>query len=260
MARESLESQIDKLYQVPLDEFTPARNALAKETGEAEIKKLEKPNLAAWAVNQLYWHQRKTYDDFIASAENMRAEYRRQLGGKSANVAIAEAKHKATLQKAKQTIRELLEAAGAAASDAVMTAIAETLDALPGNDPPGRLTKPLRRMGFGALDGVPIVVAQKKEKPAELPAKDEKAEREQTMARERLRFAESAEREAQAALEKAQRALERAEAAHERIRGELEEAATTVTAFKKEVAAAESNVKKATASTRSAMRQATGEY
>ena len=59
MARDTLESQIDKLYQIPLDEFTPARNALAKETGESEIKKLEKPNLAAWSVNQLYWHQRQ---------------------------------------------------------------------------------------------------------------------------------------------------------------------------------------------------------
>ena len=247
----SVDSEIDKLYQLPLDEFTPARNALAKATGEAVIKKLEKPNLAAWAVNQLYWHRRQAYDDFIESAERMRGEYRKQLGGKSANVTIAEAKHKAALQKAKQAIRELLDAAGAAASDVVMTSIAETLDALPGTDPPGRLIKPLRRMGFGALDGVPIVVAPKKEKPAEAPAKDDKTERERAMARERLRFAEAAEREAQAAVEKAQRALERAETAHERVKGELEEAATTVNALKKEVAAAEGELKKATSSLRS---------
>jgi transcriptional regulator len=251
MARESLDAQIDKLYQLSLDEFTPARNALAKETGEAALKKLEKPNLAAWAVNQLYWQARTTYDDFIESAERMRAEYRKQLGGKSANVTIAEGKHKAALQKAKQTIRELLEKGGASASESVMTSVAETLDALPGTDPPGRLTKSLRRMGFGALDGVPIVVAPKKVKPEQPPVKDEKAEREHAMARERLRFAEAAEREAQAAVEKAQRALERAEATHDRIKGELEEAATTVNTSKKEVAAAEAGLKKATSSLRS---------
>jgi hypothetical protein len=50
---------IDELYQLPLDEFTAARNALAKSTGDASIKKLEKPSLSAWAVNQLFWHQRK---------------------------------------------------------------------------------------------------------------------------------------------------------------------------------------------------------
>ena len=53
---------IDQLYQLPLDEFTAARNALAKSSGQASLKALEKPTLAAWAVNQLYWHQRATYD------------------------------------------------------------------------------------------------------------------------------------------------------------------------------------------------------
>ena len=37
--------QIDRLYQLPLDEFTAARNALAKEAGAAgaQIRTLQKP-------------------------------------------------------------------------------------------------------------------------------------------------------------------------------------------------------------------------
>mgnify|MGYP001176960089 CR=1 FL=1 len=72
MAKHPLDDQIDQLYQLPLDEFTVARNALAKDSGASEIKKLEKPNLAAWTVNQLYWRNRKAYDEVTKAAERMR--------------------------------------------------------------------------------------------------------------------------------------------------------------------------------------------
>jgi hypothetical protein len=233
---------IDRLYQVPLDEFTAARNALAKDAGARapEIRKLEKPNLAAWAVNQLYWRARKTYDELIESAEGLRAEQRKQLGGKSANVTIAEARHKGVIQKAKQAAREFLGSTSAA-SDPVLTAISETLDALPGGDPPGRLTKPIRRVGFGALEGLAIVVPPKKVKAQETPQKEasKAEERARAMLQERLRFAEAAEREAEAGVERARRALERAEGVVERITGELDEAASAAKSLKKKVADAE---------------------
>ena len=80
------DDKIDPLYQLPLDEFTAARNALAKETGDGSIKKLEKPNLAAWAVNQLYWHQRKLYDEVIKTSGQVRTAHKQMLAGKSADV------------------------------------------------------------------------------------------------------------------------------------------------------------------------------
>lgn len=222
-----LDAGIDRLYQLSLAEFTAARNALAKSAGPRgpEIKKLEKPNLAAWAVNQLYWRARDLYDDLLGAAENLRREQRTQLSGKSANVAIAEAKHRGVLQKAKQAVREYLDGVGAA-SDQVMTSITETLDALPGTEMPGRLTRPLRRVGFGALEGVAIVTPVRKTKVEEAPRREVSKvdQRALAMARERLRFAEAAEREAEAGIERAQRALERAKAVVERISGELDEA------------------------------------
>ena len=53
MASRDLEREIDKLYRLPLDEFTSARNALAKTAGTdgASVKGLQKPPIAAWAVN-----------------------------------------------------------------------------------------------------------------------------------------------------------------------------------------------------------------
>ena len=129
------DNQIDQLFQLPLDEFTAGRNALAKETGAAAVKKLEKPNLAAWAVNQLYWHQRKLYDEVIKTSGQVRTAHNQMLAGKPADVRAVEVFHAEAMRKAKDAIRKMLEAAGNNASDAVMTPVTETLDALPTTDP-----------------------------------------------------------------------------------------------------------------------------
>lgn len=236
MAKPPLDDQIDHLYQLPLDEFTAARNALAKETGDAPVKKLEKPNLAAWAVNQLYWQKRKVYDEVIKTSGQVRTAYKQMLAGKSADVRAAEVFHNEAMRKAKDAIRAILESAGNSSADAVMTPVTETLDALPTTDPPGRLTKPLRRTGFEALQGVTI--AAKPSRPVTKPettkpAADETEparkrretdQQELAMTKERLRFAEAAEREAEASVDRAKRTLERAERTRERIEGELEQA------------------------------------
>ena len=134
-----------------------------------------------------------------------------------------------------------------------MTPITETLDALPTMDPPGRLTKPLRRTGFEALQGVTIAarpstpLAPKPEpsKPAAAESERDRKKREAdqqelAMAKERLRFAEAAEREAEASLDRARRTLDRAERTRERIEGELDEATVAEKAARKEVVSSES--------------------
>jgi predicted RNase H-like nuclease (RuvC/YqgF family) len=261
MAKADLDAQIDQLYQLPLDEFTAARNALAKDAGDraGEVKKLEKPNLAAWTVNQLYWRDRKAYDAVTSAAEKMRAAYKQMLAGKSTDVRGAEEIHQDALREAKQAARRLLEEGGHPNPDVVMMPVAETLDALPGEEPPGRLTKPLRRMGFNVLEGLPISAkaAPAKARPAAAPkqpdvtAKERRAseaeERELAMTRERLRFAEAAEREAEATLDRAKRTLERTERTRERIERELEDAVEAEKSVAKEVAAAEKALEKAAA-------------
>ena len=255
------DDKIDELYQRPLDEFTAARNQLAKQTGDASIKKLEKPSLAAWAVNQLYWHQRKLYDEVIKTSTQVRTAHKQVLAGKSADVKAAEVFHDEAMRKAKDAIRKIIEAGGNSSVDGVMTPITETLDALPTTDPPGRLTKPLRRTGFEALQG--ITIAAKPSTPvskpeAKKPAADEtdrerkKREADQqelAMARERLRFAEAAEREAEASVDRAKRTLDRAERTRERIEGELEQAIVAEKAARKELSSSESAFEKAKAET-----------
>ena len=254
------DDRIDELYRLPLDEFTAARNALGKETGDAAIKKLEKPNLAAWAVNQLYWHERKLYDEVVKTSSQVRTAYKQMLAGKAADVHAPETFHAEAMRKAKGAIRKMLEAAGNNASDAVMTPINETLDALPTTDPPGRLTKPLRRTGFEALQGVTIAARPSKPvvpkpEPSRAAAGESDRERkkreadqqDREMAKERLRFAEAAEREAAAALDRAKRTLERTERTRERIESELEEASVAEKAARKELSTSESAHEKAKA-------------
>jgi len=259
MANDS-EARIDVLYQGPLDEFTAARNALAKEAGDSAIKKLEKPNLAAWAVNQLYWHERKLYEEVIKTSGQVRTAYKQMLAGKAADVKAAEVFHAQAMRKAKDAIRKMLESAGNSASDAVMTPVTETLDALPTTDPPGRLTKPLRRTGFEALQGVTIAARPAapatpkpegvKPAPGESDRERKKREadqQERAMAKERLRFAEAAEREAEASLDRAKRTLERAERTRERIESELAEATVAEKGARKEVSSSESAFERARA-------------
>lgn len=254
------DDKIDELYQLPLDQFTPARNALAKELGDGSIKKLEKPNVAAWAVNQLYWRERKLYDEVIKTAEQLRTAYKQKLAGKPADVRAVEVFHNEAMRRAKDAIRRVLGEAGNTGADAVMTPIVETLDALPTTDPPGRLSRPLRRTGFEALQGVTIAarpkVAPPKIEPRKTPAeketekerrKREADQQELLMAKERLRFAEAAEREAEASLDRAKRTLERAERTRERIERELDEANVAEKGARKELSLAESSHAKARA-------------
>jgi hypothetical protein len=262
MGKADLDEQIDQLYQLPLDEFTAARNALVKQAGDraAEVRKLEKPNLAAWTVNQLYWKERDAYEAVIKAAEKMRAAYKQMLAGKSTDVRGAEDAHQEALQEARQAARRILEDGGHPNPDAVMMPVAETLDALPGEEPPGRLTKPLRRMGFNVLEGVPISAKAGPAKPktsAAQPkepvktAREQRAgdaqERELAMTRERLRFAESAEREAEGALDRAKRALERLQRIRERVAKEFADARAAEKSAEKEVATAEQSLEKAIA-------------
>src|SRR5262245_1771567 len=97
-----LADDVDALYKLPLAEFTAARNALAKRAGAdgANIKALEKPTAPAWAVNQLYWRRRKTFDRLIAAKAGLHAAHAARLGGKKADVEAAEEAHRGALRQA----------------------------------------------------------------------------------------------------------------------------------------------------------------
>jgi hypothetical protein len=158
VASRRIETEIDRLYQLPPDEFTAARNALAKEAGadRAEVRALEKPPIAAWAVNQLYWKRRDVYDPLIAASTELRKQHKAVLSGRTADIRDAGKAHEAAVESALKGALALLREGGHPASDSTRQAIMTTLRALPVEELPGRLTKVLQPGGFEMLAGLSI--------------------------------------------------------------------------------------------------------
>ena len=225
-----IDDQIDRLYQLPLDEFTAARNALAKETKRPTIKDLEKPNVAAWAVNQLYWRHRADYDHLVKTAERLQGEHRKLLAGKSSDVRDAEKAHRDAIRVAMDRVRAVLQQGGHPATDQTMNAVQQTLESLLAADSPGRLTRPLKPLGFEALAGVSINPTPR---PAlrvvsRSPAREESTARETKRERELAKQREKEERERKERLREAERELKAAEAAMLRAEEAVKKAEKTL--------------------------------
>ena len=164
------ERDIDRLYQVPLADFVKTRAAIAREAGPraAGIKSLQKPHVAAWGVNQLYWRRRKTYDRLTAAAERARKTLTQSLGGRAraAAPADADAAHAQAVNQAATEVRELLAEAGASTAPGTLRLVRETLLALPAQERPGRLVRPLAPLGFESLTSVLQRAGQSSRPPA----------------------------------------------------------------------------------------------
>jgi hypothetical protein len=158
-----LDAEIDHLYQLPPEAFTAARNTLAKGAGPdaAAVKRLAKPPIAAWAVNQLYWQQRDVYDALIRASTGLRQTHKAVLEGRNADLRVAGKTHEAAVEAALKAALSLLEANGHAPTDATRQALATTLRALPADEEPGRLSRTLQPGGFEMLAGLSIAPGSK---------------------------------------------------------------------------------------------------
>jgi hypothetical protein len=237
----SIETDLDRLYQLKPSEFTAERNALAKRAGTrgADIRALPKPTAAVWAVNQLHWRKPELYRSLVQAAENLRATHKAVMSGRQGDLRSASRAHEEALDAALKATLDIATEDGHPPSDATRQAIGTTLRALPAEDPPGRLRQTLAPAGFEILSGPPkggrVVSAPprterkgetKVDKAAEARAKKQAeavakaiAAAEQIARREEFEAARTA-REA----EKAERRLTRAREALAEAEAELREA------------------------------------
>jgi hypothetical protein len=86
-----LDVELERLYRGPLDEFTPARNDLAKQLRKLGSKKdadrvraLPKPTPSAWAVNLLFAREGEAMDALLAAGKRARAGQREAVAGRGA--------------------------------------------------------------------------------------------------------------------------------------------------------------------------------
>lgn len=210
---------VDDLYGLPLDEFTAARNALAKElTREgdkataADVKKLPKPSKVAWALNQIARRQPDEVDLLLRVGARLREAQRRALEGDASLL-------RAAARAEQGQVDRLLEASAALAGAGAEGRLRATLRAA-ATDPEagerlrrGRLVADIETSGFG-LEGVPDVSLPEPQTDDGTGSRREQ-EREQ---REARREAEHLRKQADIEGNRAQRMQDEAERAEQHAR------------------------------------------
>jgi len=278
--REELEAEIDRLFQLPLVEFTPARNALAttlKKSGDAvaaeRVKALPKPPLSAWIANQLYWRYRHPFDRLLAAGNQFRTAQAAQLAGKSADVRGPLDARREALSVLTKHGADILRESGHPASPDTMRRILTTLEALATYGEPveiapaGRLTSDVDPPGFEVLAAlVPRGGASARQ--GSLPSRvipfnqprTETAAKEKSSSEEKARRREAERRQKEAAARKAlldaERAWKDARRVAEQARTAMKNAAARAKAMETAKAALETRLEKASAESEAARQEA----
>ena len=220
---------LELLYGAPLSRFTAERarlSAALREGGHpdaaARVKKLPRPSVPAWAVNQLWREARGDMESLLAAGRAIRAGER-----------DAWTEQRALLGRLVERAGALLAAHGHAATPATLRRVNNTLQALSAAggfdpDPPGQLSVEREPPGFDAMAGATLPPPPPLGGPApvETPARARERAVEEEKARSRARRVENtlAAARVKAAEHRVQRLaeeLKRAEAAVARQREEL---------------------------------------
>jgi hypothetical protein len=237
-----------RLYALPLEEFTRARDALARELRKAKerdaaaaVAKLKKPSQAAWAANQLSREQRDLVDDLLAAGEDLREAQENAMAGKGAEALRDAAATERAAVDALVTAAKELRPSGRKPTDATLDRLRTTLHAAAADEEvraaleAGRLVEDVEGGGaWGMIGGVaPAPRKERPERPAprkraadkEGPAREAR-EREERLReeRERRQRLEGELREARAERRARDRELDRAEREAARAAQRLEAA------------------------------------
>ena len=233
---------VDDLYGLPLDQFVPERNALAREIRKAgereradEVAALKKPSVAAWAVNQLVQTQRKAITALLDAGDALRSAQDDVLAGRgdAQSLRAAVDGERKAVEALTDAARGLLSSEGEELSDTMVERVSDTLHAAALDDDAreqvtgGHLERELRHVGLGglgALGGPPAPPAPPrraatKKKAGSGQEEKQSVEHEREL-RERAKKRDEARKDARATEREARRRAERAEraaqVAHER--------------------------------------------
>lgn len=156
---------IDRLYQAPLDRFVVERDGLAKELraqgnrdAAAAVKRLAKPSVTAWAVNQAWWGHEASFRAMLDAGQALREAQEAALRGRKVDLRKAiEARQRAVDSAADAAFAAL--GGPAQVSPDAHRRIVSTLDALATSGVPsgvklGRLTEDLASTGLDVLSAL----------------------------------------------------------------------------------------------------------
>ncbi len=255
------ESEIERLYGLPLEQFTSARDELARGLRRAgdraaadEVKQLRKPTVAAWALNQLQRRDRESVRALIAAGDRLREAQQQLLahGGRDALREAAAQERTLVDQLAAAAARRLADA-DHAAGPATESKVSATLHAVATDDEArellarGALVRDYQAsdLGLGSLAAsIPLASpAPATEDSAPAPVRDPATMRKARRIEQQLERARTDRLELEQALDEAQRgarvarddasrantALARAQARLERATSRAEQAVERVT-------------------------------
>jgi hypothetical protein len=224
-----LMAETDRLYELPLEEFTAARNELAKRLGDASIKQLKKPTVPAWAVNQLARRREVDVRRLIRAGEQLEQAQKHAVeGGDQQAFERARDAERDALRRLRSQAADVLRAGGHAATDVTLERVAKTLHAGSATEQgrallrAGQLSEELEPQGFGALAGVKPAAPRTKKKVSD-KSRVRKAREEADAAKREAEAAAAAVRSAERDLDRLRRNAERAAELAERLRAKAEE-------------------------------------
>jgi hypothetical protein len=225
------EKRLGELFHGPLEEFTAARNELAKSLrsdGDAEasdwVKGLKKPSRAAWLVNQLAVRKPKDVRKLLEVGEELRAAQEEMLAGSTDSEKLREVAGRE--RDAVDSLVQTAEAIGRehGVGSQILDRVGETLQAAT-SDPDvaeaiekGTLVREQRASGIGLVGTAT---------PKAPPRGRKKDEREAAQRRERQQQAKR-RKEAERKLATAEKRLEREQAKLERARETVADAEDAV--------------------------------
>ena len=235
------EARSSRLYGLPLEEFTAARNALAAELkaegdgeGAAAVKALRKPSRAGWAVNQLARSEPELVDALMGAGGELRQAHRQAASGRGAE------QLRAAAEAERAAVEQLMARAPGDTSPALAQAMRETFHAASSDDEAremvreGRVVEAMRPIGLGPVPAgaraaaAPAARGRKPVSDAERKKAARAAAEAERRAREEHARALKGARAEQGALRReadaAQRSLARAEEALVRAREAAEAA------------------------------------
>jgi hypothetical protein len=238
---EPLVRETQKLYGLPLSQFTAARNARAKTLRRSDpelaaaVAALPKPSVAAGALNELVHEDPSEVRALVQSGKRLRqAQEAAVTGKKGADLNEAIREHRVALDRVQRDLRRR-KLSGATVDRATQTLRVASLD--PELWPlleRGLLHEDLAASGFGLDPGIVPARPPQKQKPkpgAKKPAPPPKpqpdkkaAEQRRREARERLREAKAALAEVEKRARAVARELERATAEVKQAQQRLDEA------------------------------------
>jgi hypothetical protein len=244
-------TDVDELFALPLEEFTAARNALAKrlkqdgDTDSAEqVRAFPKPSVAAWTVNQLARVEPDAVRSLLNVAARVRSAQERSLQGERTadELRAAQAEERGIIRTLTRGAESVLREAGRPASGTTLERVASLLRAAAVDEPgratlrAGRLTGDVEVSGFDAFSSMALPakrgrsaaragddLAERRRKKRAAEARRKRLEKQ---LRELTSRAEAAERDAA----RARKEADDAEAAAETLRQEADAAAAELEA------------------------------